>query len=87
MKLTPEELKLVNEWEEARSAYVEAKAVIAALPTLEERSAARKAPEYQAIKRRMSEMRTFWRRVGEAVPEGTPGHRSPVRPISVKAGL
>ena len=70
MKLTPDELELVNEWERVRSAFVASK---------ERRSS---DPEtYAAAKAEMSAMRTYWRQVGEAV-----GTRTPVAPLSVKGG-
>lgn len=63
------ELALELEWLDVSDAYVAAKAAwvaAGAKPRTKEHEA------YLAAKKKMSEMRTYWRRIGEAVGSRTP---------------
>jgi hypothetical protein len=79
-KLTPEEaadaeLELRNEWAKARKAFVAAK---------DNRGTA----EYRKAKAQMSELRTYWRQIRDAVTaeSGTPPVASPA-PIQATAAV
>ena len=75
MKLTPEELKLVNDWESVRFAFVEAKRRVAS------GELSRSSIQYQEAKAAMNNARTEWRKIGEYV-----GTRTPVAPIQATGG-
>lgn len=70
MNLTDEEIALAVEWRDARAAFLKAK------------KARDKHPDdYETAKAKVDKLRTYWRQIGEAVPEGHPGHRNAVAPI------
>ena len=66
MNLTDEEIELILEWRDAQQAFVDAK----------KKKGYRDTSEYAAAAKRVDELRTKWRRIGEAV-----GTRTPVPPI------
>jgi len=70
MNLTDEEIELVLEWRKVRDAFVKAK-----------KSRAKDEGGYVKAKAAVDELRTYWRRVGEAA-----GTRTPVAPIRKKVG-
>ena len=70
MNVSKDELKLLNEWDAVRDAFVKAK----------RKKDYKDDAEYQKAAVLMDQMRSYWRGIGEYV-----GHRNPVAPIR-KAG-
>lgn len=70
MELTDAELELHQEWSKVKKAFLAAK---------EKRDKDPKA--YDKAEAALSEMRRYWRQVGEATPDGVPGHRTPHAPV------
>lgn len=64
MNLSPDEVKLVVEWDRLRSAFIAAKRK-------------RGSPEYLKAKKAMSEFRTKWRTIRDAFTEPGPGEARP----------
>jgi hypothetical protein len=75
-----EEITLRTKWRDVRKAFVKAKEA-AMKKKWPAGQSYKDDPAYQETSAAMDEMRTHWRRVGEAVPEGDPGHRRPVAPV------
>lgn len=65
------EATLMLEYADAADALVKAKS----------RKNYRDTDAYRKAAAKVDELRTYWRRIGEAVPEGHPGHRTPIAPI------
>lgn len=69
--------QLLTEWADASEAFVEAKAKAMTRKHAEGKTY-KDDPAYIATAEAMDKLRVYWRQVGEATPEGHPGHRNPV---------
>jgi hypothetical protein len=70
-----DEIELAVAWRDARTAFVDAKTKAA--KAAKKGESYKDDPDYQATAATMDELRTQWRRIGEAV-----GVRNPVPPIA-----
>lgn len=66
------EIALELAWLDVRDAFLAAKAAWVAAGSVATKPYTAEFVAYDTAKRKMSEMRTFWRRIGEAVGARTP---------------